>query len=174
MALTPKQKMFIDEYLIDLNATQAAIRAGYSPNNADKIGSELLGKTRVSDAIKTAMAERSKRTGINQDRILMELAKIALVNPENVVNFDEATIREDALPEDLAAVASVKVKRFPTKDGEGIEREIKFYDKTKALDLAGRHLGMFKDKVELSGQVDTANPYAGLTTEELKKLIRGG
>lgn len=115
MALTQKQRLFVDEYLIDLNATQAAIRAGYSPNNADKIGSELLGKTRVSDAIKTAMAERSKRTGINQDRILMELAKIALVNPENVVNFDEATIREDALPEDLAAVASVKVKRFPTR-----------------------------------------------------------
>lgn len=174
MALTQKQRLFVDEYLIDLNATQAAIRAGYSPNNADKIGSELLGKTRVSDAIKTAMAERSKRTGINQDRILMELAKIALVNPENVVNFDEATIREDALPEDLAAVASVKVKRFPTKDGEGIEREIKFYDKTKALDLAGRHLGMFKDKLELSGQVGINNPYAGLTTEELKKLIHGG
>lgn len=153
--MTNKQKRFIEEYLIDLNATQAAIRAGYSPNNADKIGSELLGKTRVSDAIKVAMAERSRRTGINQDRILMELAKIALVNPENVVNFDEATIRDDALPDDLAAVASVKVKRFPTKDGEGIEREIKFYDKTKALDLAGRHLGMFKDKVELSGGLDT-------------------
>lgn len=155
MALTPKQQLFVDEYLIDLNATQAAIRAGYSPKNADKIGSELLGKTRVSDAIKTAMAERSRRTGINQDRILVELAKIALVNPEKVVNFDEATIRKDALPDDLAAVASVKVKRFPTKDGEGIEREIKFYDKTKALDLAGRHLGMFKDKVELSGTLET-------------------
>ena len=170
MALTPKQKMFIDEYLIDLNATQAAIRAGYSPNNADKIGSELLGKTRVSDAIKTAMAERSKRTGISQDRILMELAKIALVNPENVVNFDEATIREDALPEDLAAVASVKVKRFPTKDGEGIEREIKFYDKTKALDLAGRHLGMFKDKIELSGGLDTEKTKL----DDLLQQMRGG
>jgi len=170
MALTPKQKMFIDEYLIDLNATQAAIRAGYSPNNADKIGSELLGKTRVSDAIKTAMAERSKRTGINQDRILMELAKIALVNPEKVVNFNEATIREDALPEDLAAVASVKVKRFPTKDGEGIEREIKFYDKTKALDLAGRHLGMFKDKIELSGGLDTEKTKL----DDLLQQMRGG
>lgn len=170
MALTQKQKLFIDEYLIDLNATQAAIRAGYSPRNADKIGSELLGKTRVSDAIKTAMAERSKRTGINQDRILMELAKIALVNPENVVNFDEATIREDALPEDLAAVASVKVKRFPTKDGEGIEREIKFYDKTKALDLAGRHLGMFKDKLELSGGLDTEKTKL----DDLLQQMRGG
>lgn len=170
MALTQKQRLFVDEYLIDLNATQAAIRAGYSPNNADKIGSELLGKTRVSDAIKTAMAERSKRTGINQDRILMELAKIALVNPENVVNFDEATIREDALPEDLAAVASVKVKRFPTKDGEGIEREIKFYDKTKALDLAGRHLGMFKDKLELSGGLDTEKTKL----DDLIQQMRGG
>ena len=155
MALTPKQKLFVDEYLIDLNATQAAIRAGYSPNNADKIGSELLGKTRVSDAISKAMAERSRRTGINQDRILMELAKIALVNPANVVDFNEATILDSALPEDLAAVASVKVKRFPTKEGEGIEREIKFYDKTKALDLAGRHLGMFKDKLEVSGALET-------------------
>ena len=170
MALTQKQRLFVDEYLIDLNATQAAIRAGYSPRNADKIGSELLGKTRVSDAIKTAMAERSKRTGINQDRILMELAKIALVNPENVVNFDEATIREDALPEDLAAVASVKVKRFPTKDGEGIEREIKFYDKTKALDLAGRHLGMFKDKLELSGGLDTEKTKL----DDLLQQMRGG
>lgn len=150
MAVTKKQKLFIEEYLIDLNATQAAIRAGYSPSNADKIGSELLGKTRVSDAIKAAMAERSRRTGINADRILIELAKIALLNPANVVNLDEATVRDDALPEDLAAVASIKVKRFPTKDGEGIEREIKFYDKSKALELAGKHLGMFRDKVDLT------------------------
>ena len=156
MALTPKQKLFVDEYLIDLNATQAAIRAGYRQSNAEQMGYQLLQKTSVSDAIKTAMAERSRRTGINQDRILTELACIALVNPAKVVNFDEATIREDALPEDLAAVASVKVKRFPTKDGgEGIEREIKFWDKTKALDLAGRHLGMFKDKLEVSGTLET-------------------
>lgn len=170
MALTPKQKLFVDEYLIDLNATQAAIRAGYSPNNADKIGSELLGKTRVSDAISKAMAERSRRTGINQDRILMELAKIALVNPANVVDFDEATILDSALPEDLAAVASVKVKRFPTKEGEGIEREIKFYDKTKALDLAGRHLGMFKDKLEVSGTLETERTKL----DDLIEQMRGG
>lgn len=170
MALTPKQKLFVDEYLIDLNATQAAIRAGYSPNNADKIGSELLGKTRVSDAISKAMAERSRRTGINQDRILMELAKIALVNPANVVDFDEATILDSALPEDLAAVASVKVKRFPTKEGEGIEREIKFYDKTKALDLVGRHLGMFKDKLEVSGTLETERTKL----DDLIEQMRGG
>lgn len=169
MALTPKQQLFVEEYLIDLNATQAAIRAGYSPNNADKIGSELLGKTRVSEAIKIAMAERSRRTGINQDRILAELAKIALVNPARVVNFDEATIREDALPEDLAAVASVKVKHFPTKDGEGIEREVKFHDKNKALDLAGRHLGMFKDRLELSGGLETEKTKLDDLIQQMRK-----
>lgn len=169
MALTKKQKLFVEEYLIDLNATQAAIRAGYSPDTAKEIGCENLTKPNIRNAIDKAMADRSRRTGINQDRILMELAKIALVNPEKVVNFDEATIREDAQPEDLAAVASVKVKRFPTKDGEGIEREIKFYDKTKALDLAGRHLGMFKDKVEISGSLETEKTKL----DDLLRQMRG-
>ncbi|MCI8865592.1 MAG: terminase small subunit [Lachnospiraceae bacterium] len=169
--LTEKQQRFVDEYLIDLNATQAAIRAGYSVKRASEIGYQLLQKTTVQQAISEKMAERSKRTGINQDRILMELARIALLNSANVVNYEDATIKEDALPDDLAAVASVKVKRFPTKDGgEGIEREIKFCDKVRALELAGKHLGMFKDKLELSG---------GLAIEQSKlddliRQMRGG
>ena len=101
--------------------------------------------------IEKAMAERSKRTGINQDRIIEELAKIALLNPKNLINFEEATVKEEATEEDLAAISSIRVKCFPTKDGEGIEREVKMYDKAKALELLGRHLGMFKDKVEVSG-----------------------
>lgn len=141
----------MEEYLIDLNATQAAIRAGYSPETAYSIGSENLKKPEIRACIEKAMAERSKRTGINQDRIIMELAKIGLLNPKDLVDFDEATVKEEAAEEDLAAIASVRVKRFPTKDGEGIEREIKMHDKTKALELLGRHFGMFKDKVEVSG-----------------------
>ena len=117
-----------------------------------EIGSENLKKPDIRASIDKAMAERSRRLGLNQDRILLELAKIALLNPQQVVNLNDATIREDALPEDLAAVASVKVKRFPTKEGEGIEREIKFYDKSKALELAGKHLGMFRDKVDVNVQ----------------------
>ena len=150
--ITRKQKLFVQEYLIDLNATQAAIRAGYSPDTAGGIGGENLKKPDIRASIDKAMAERSRRLGLNQDRILLELAKIALLNPQQVVNLNDATIREDALPEDLAAVASVKVKRFPTKEGEGIEREIKFYDKSKALELAGKHLGMFRDKVDVNVQ----------------------
>ncbi|RGI65346.1 terminase small subunit [Ruminococcus sp. TM10-9AT] len=168
MALTKKQKIFVDEYLIDLNATQAAIRAGYSPDTAGSIGSENLKKPEIRARIEKAMAERSKRTGINQDRIIMELAKIALLNPKGLVNFDEATIKEDATDEDVAAVASVKVKRFPTKDGEGVEREVKMYDKTKALELLGRHLGMFKDKVEVSGLDEEKKKL-----EDILQQIRG-
>lgn len=152
--MTKKQKRFVDEYLIDLNATQAAIRAGYSPETAGSIGSENLKKPEIRACIEKAMAERSKRTGINQDRIIMELAKIGLLNPKDLVDFDEATVKEGASAEDLAAIASVRVKRFPTKDGEGIEREIKMHDKTKALELLGKHFGMFKDKVEVSGLED--------------------
>src|SRR5579875_2449812 len=85
--LTPKQKRFVEEYLIDLNATQAAIRAGYSAKNADKIGSELLGKTRVAEAIQKAMDERSKRTEITADRVLQELARIAFDDIKNYLEF---------------------------------------------------------------------------------------
>jgi phage terminase, small subunit len=75
--LTEKQQRFVDEYLIDLNATQAAIRAGYSVKTADVIGCENLTKPNIQQAIAEHMAERSRRTGVNQDRVVLELAKIA-------------------------------------------------------------------------------------------------
>lgn len=102
--MTKKQKRFVEEYLIDLNATQAAIRAGYSPDTAGSIGGENLTKPEISNAIAKAMAERSKRTGVNADRVVIELAKIALVNPGRVINTQDATIREDATEEDLAVL----------------------------------------------------------------------
>lgn len=151
--LTAKQQRFVEEYLIDLNATQAAIRAGYSPATAGAIGSENLKKPEIRAHIDKALAERSKRTGINADRVVRELARIALVNPANVINFDEATVREDASEDDLAAISSVKVKTIPTEDGEIVEREVRFYDKNRALELLGKHLGMFKEMVELGGNV---------------------
>lgn len=141
--MTKKQKRFVEEYLIDLNATQAAIRAGYKAGNtqrASEIGSELLQKTPVSEAIQHAMAERSKRTGINQDRVLRELAKIAFVNAIEVIDPETATVKKDASSDDTAAIQSVKVKTFGE---DGLEREIKMSDKLKALELLGKHLGMF-------------------------------
>lgn len=110
--LTPKQRRFIDEYLIDLNATQAAIRAGYSQKTADRIGPELLGKTCVQAAIQGAMSKRQKRTGITQDKVLEEIGKVA---------FHDA--------------------------GDCSESELKYSNKLRALELLGKHLGMF-DKPE--------------------------
>lgn len=151
--LTEKQKRFVEEYLIDLNATQAAIRAGYSPNTAKDIGCENLAKPNIRACIDKEIAERSKRTGINQDRVIRELARLAFVNANDVIDMEEAKLKDGATEDDTAAIASVKVNTIPTKEGEGIEREIKLTDKLKALELLGKHLGMFKDKVEIDATV---------------------
>lgn len=151
--LSAKQQRFVEEYLIDLNATQAAIRAGYSPKYADREGHRLVENSRVSENIMKAQAEQSKRTGINADRIVLELAKIAFVNPADVINLDEATIRRGASRDDTAAISSVKVKTIPTDDGDITEREVKTYDKIKALELLGKHVGMFTDKFKIEGSI---------------------
>ena len=167
--LTAKQKRFIEEYLIDLNATQAAIRAGYSPDTAYSIGSENLKKPEIRARVDKAMAERSKRTGINAERVVIELARIGLVNPRKLINLNAATIKEDATEDDLAAVSSVKVKTIPTEDGDIVEREVRLYDKNKALELLGRHLGMFKDKVQVSGELDTGLSKLESIIKQLKE-----
>lgn len=160
--LTKKNEAFCDEYLIDLNATQAAIRAGYSVESAGSIGSELLQKPEIRARIDKAMAERSRRTGINADRVLRELARVAFVDPSQVIDLNTAEVKPDAIKDDLAAIAGMKVKYVPHKDfdedGEpiieqAIEREVRLADKLKALELCGKHLGMFADKVKLDGTV---------------------
>ena len=165
--MTKKQKRFIEEYLIDLNATQAAIRAGYSPDTAKSIGSENLTKPDIKAQIARAMAERSRRTGVNADRVIMELAKIAFVNANDVIDAETATLKPDALPEDTAAIQSVKVKTFGE---DGLEREIKMSDKLKALELLGKHLGMFRDKLEVSGTLETEKTKL----DDLLQQMRGG
>ncbi|MPN43409.1 hypothetical protein SDC9_190969 [bioreactor metagenome] len=151
--LTAKQQRFVEEYLVDLNATQAAIRAGYSTKTANEIGNENLSKPSIRTCIDQAIAERSRRTGINQDRVIRELARLAFVNANNVIDIGKATLKEGASEDDTAAIASVKVKVIPTKEGEGVEREIKLTDKIRALELLGKHLGMFTDRVKIEGSV---------------------
>ena len=165
--MTKKQKRFVEEYLIDLNATQAAIRAGYSPDTAKSIGSENLTKPDIQARIAKAMAERSRRTGVNADRVVMELAKIAFVNAGDVIDAETATVKPDAARDDTAAIQSVKVKTFGE---DGLEREIKMADKLKALELLGKHLGMFKDKVELSGGLEMEKSKL----DDMIRQMRGG
>lgn len=151
--LTNKQQAFIEEYLIDLNATQASIRAGYSTSAAKEIGSENLTKPNIKEAIEKRLAERSKRTGINQDRIVLELAKIAFMKMTDIVDPKTGEIRYDATDEDLACIESIKVKTIPTKSGMGTEREVKMASKMKAIELLGKHLGMWSDKLDLTVQL---------------------
>jgi len=164
--LTAKQRRFCDEYLIDLNATQAAIRAGYSIDTANVIGSENLAKPYIQSRIQKQMDERAKRTSITQDKVIQELTKIAFsdicnylkVENNQVEVFDTDIIEQ----EQLAAIAEIK------QNPSGIS--LKLHDKLKALELIGKHLGMFKDKVEVTGNVN--NPFEGLTSDELKVIFQ--
>lgn len=141
-----KQRRFVDEYLVDLNATQAAVRAGYAPRSAQQQSSRLLNKSSIKDAVSRAMAERSRRTGIEADRVLRELARVAFLNPSDVVDFDTGTVKQSAAPDDLAAITSCKVKTSSFgESGESVEREIRLADKLKALDMLCRHLGLYAD-----------------------------
>ena len=151
--MTAKQKTFCAEYLIDLNATQAAIRAGYSPKTAYSIGNELLNKPDVRTRIDKAIAERSKRTGVNAERVVRELAKLAFINATDVVDTDTAKVKDSATQDDKSAIASVKVKITQGESSDSVEREIRFADKIKALELLGKHLGMFTDNVKITGDV---------------------
>lgn len=148
--LTDKQQRFVDEYLIDLNATQAAIRAGYSVDTAAVIGCENLIKPNIQEAIAKEMAERSKRIGINQDRVVQELARMAFVKITDIADRN-GLIKESATEDDLACIESIKVKRSKTDNGSlSEEREVKIASKVKALELLGKHLGMWNDKINMN------------------------
>ena len=164
MGMTDKQARFCEEYMIDLNATQAAIRAGYSPKTAREQARALLTKLDIQNRIAQLQAEQSRRTGVTSDRVVRELAKIAFVNAGDLIDPETASVKLDASRDDLAAVQSIKVKTFGE---DGLEHEVKLADKIKALDLLGRHLGMFNGATddnsdtlakakELLGGVDSA------------------
>ena len=151
--LTEKQARFCEEYLIDLNGRQAAIRAGYSPHRADVQASTLLANRKVSAYIDRRMAVLSKRTGVTQERIIRELARIAFIDPTELINMSEAELHDDTSADDRAVIQSVKVKVIPTEDGNITEREIRLADKVKALELLGKRFKMWTDRVE--ADVDT-------------------
>lgn len=161
--LTPKQARFVEEYLCDLNATQAAIRAGYSKRTATAIGAENLRKPHVAAAIAERQGERAQRTEITQDRVLQELARIAFADIRSLFTWDEERacyVPSVNLTDDEAAVVSAvkaRTAHFTTEAGvteTRIELELKTYDKLGALEKIAKHLGMFVERVEHSGRVE--------------------
>jgi phage terminase small subunit len=153
MPLTAKQLRFCEEYLIDLNATQAAIRAGYSAKSAGSIGDENLKKPEIETTIERLKAERRERTGINADRVLLELARLAYSDPRRLYRPD-GTLRPPAEWDDdtAASISAVESEEEVTfsPDTESrtvtVTRKVKRWDKKGALELLGKHLGLFTDK----------------------------
>lgn len=153
--LTKKQKVFVDEYLIDLNATQAAIRAGYSKKTANNIGPELLGKTCVANAVQEAIKKREQRNEITQDRVLNEIAKLAFSNIQDIYDKDGELIPIDKLPRDVAAaIQEINQDSISGDDNETIiKRKYKLSDKKASLELLGKHLGIFTEKIKIEGEL---------------------
>ena len=169
--LTPKQQTFVREYLVDLNATQAAIRAGYSERTANEQGARLLANVSVARAVQAAMDARAERTEITADKVLKELAKIGFSDIRRAVNWysqanvaaiddiegeiEDGSVRfavanqvelvsSDEIDDDTAAaIAEISM----TNKG-GLK--VKFHDKRAALVDLGRHLKLFTDKVDVN------------------------
>jgi phage terminase small subunit len=156
VTLTTKQQVFVDEYLVDLNATQAAVRAGYKLSSAEGHSYRFLANPKIRAKIASRMAERVQRVEVSQDRVLLEIARLAFNDPRRAFAVNGALLPMIAWPDDLAAaVASVKIREVKGEDGEvlGEIKEIRFWDKGKALELAARHLGLLKDRLEVSTPV---------------------
>lgn len=185
MALTDKQKRFCDEYLIDLNATQAAIRAGYSEKTAYRTGADNLRKPQIEEYIAKRQKELSRSTEITQERVIKELALIAFSNNADYAHVVEKKMKAevggalvDVLDEDGKPVMYRTVEPVLTeelteeqkralavikKGKEGLE--VKSCDKVKALELLGKHLGIFTDKIEANVNDTTRSELSELLAQ---------
>lgn len=174
--LNEKQLRFVDEYIIDLNATQAAIRAGYSKKTARSQAQRLLTNVDIQGAIAKAVEARSKRTEITQDRVLKELATLGFSDMANYVTFqgDGSVVFDwSELPEEATrAISEITVDEF--MDGKGDDArpvrrtKFKLYNKQPALTDLGKHLGMFVETKEVKGKVEHA--HTGQITHEVVGL----
>ena len=156
--LTDKQKRFCEEYLIDLNATQAAIRAGYSQKTAFSIGVENLKKPLVQEYLQKLMDERSQRTEITADRVLQELAAIAFSDRTAIAQIEDGGI--------VTFTPTNQLDKDAKKTISGIENgkygtKVTTYDKVKALELIGKHLGMFTSGADNSAALDKLDEVLG-------------
>jgi phage terminase small subunit len=158
--LTPKQSLFVKEYLVDLNATQAAIRSGYSAKTLSSMGEQLLRKIEIRAAVDDAMRKRAQRTEFNADRVLKEIERVATVDPIHLVNDDGTLKQMQDIPEDVRrAIASFEIIETFEWVGEGKERrrewtgylkKMKLVPKNESLNMAGRHFKMFTDVLDVN------------------------
>jgi phage terminase small subunit len=138
--LSPKQQAFVDQYLVDLNATQAYLRAGYkcSEETARRNGHKLLTNTDIQALVAERMADRARRTEIDQDRVVLEIARLAFSDVRKLFDGTRLKRMDEIDDATAAAISSVKVSTRQVGEGE-VEHiaEIKFWPKTTALEQAG-------------------------------------
>ena len=166
--LTPKQARFVQEYLIDLNAAQAAIRAGYSAKTARVIGHENLTKPDIAAAIEKARAAHAERAELSADWVIDELRKIAAANMADYVGTEFSALTR----EQTAAVSEVTIEDFVEGSGEqartGRRVRLKLYDKRAALVDLGRHLGFFEMRKQQQQDITI-----GINVEDVRdKILR--
>lgn len=160
--LSARHAKFVVEYLLDLNATQAAIRAGYSENGATVQGTRLLANASIASAIEKARTTALARTDFDRDKVLKELGLLAFSDVDNYM-IDEATGKLTAAPGAplgvMRAVSAVKYRTVTDEEGR-VERTVEFrlWDKPGTLKLAGRHLGLFpsKDQAAIEAAAEAA------------------
>ncbi len=149
--LTQRQKRFVAEYMIDFNATQAAIRAGYSKAAAHVLGNEALKEPRIAEAVRKAADAINKRSEASAEKVIRELSKIAFSNVKDVLRWDGRSITvlpSTEIPDDVAAcIASVQEQ----KDGS---IKVTFHDKVRALEQLGKHFGLYEQPTD----ADTNRP----------------
>ncbi|MBX6793073.1 terminase small subunit [Pseudomonas aeruginosa] len=169
MALTKKQRLFVDEYLLDLNATQAAIRAGYSTRRATEIGYQLLQRSEVAQAIQAAMAERSKRTEVEADYVIRRLREIDEMDVLDILEDDGSfrSIRDwpRAWRQFLSGIeiAELFEGRGDDRRIAGVLRKVKWPDKLRNLELLSRHVGTESAALDLElKRLDVAKKRAEL------------
>lgn len=150
--MTPKQQRFVDEYLIDLNATQAAIRAGYSAKTANEQGARLLANVSVRNAVSEAKAKRSKETGIDAAWVLSRLAAEAFADLADL--YDEhgrvKPVKDWPLVWRQGLVAGIEVETIG--EGAGHVTKVKISERIKRVELIGKHVDVqaFKEKLEVA------------------------
>jgi phage terminase small subunit len=156
--LTPKQERFCEEYLIDLNATQAAFRAGYSAKTANEQGARLLANVSVASKIDELKKARAEVTGITAERVLKEIAKLAFFDPRKLLNGDGTPKAIHELDDETAAaVAGIDIVTKGNDDlGYADVMKIKLADKGQNLERLGRHLKLFTERIEVSDSSELA------------------
>lgn len=141
-----KVAKFVQEYLVDLNGTQAAIRAGYAPKSAYVTASKLLKKPEVKAALDAAQAARAKRVEISADRVIQEIARLAFADVSKAYDASGQLLAPHEMPDDVrAAFSGLDFSKSGDKVG-------KFAGKERSLELLAKHLGLLRDKLEVSGK----------------------